>query len=233
MTDIQKRLFAMQDKGYRSFNSKLIPNVDKETVIGVRIPMLRKYAKEIYNTDVARKFLSALPHKYFEENNLHAFLIEQTDDFGTCVKALNAFLPYVDNWATCDSMRPKCFRRNKDLLLEQIDKWLDATHPYTVRFGIEQLMLYCLDEDFDEKYMERISRIKSDDYYVNMMSAWYFATALSVRFDTALAYLTGEKLTPFVHNKTIRKAVESYRITREQKEILRSLTRKNGKKTLF
>ena len=223
MSDIQKRLYSMQDKEYRDFNSKLIPNVDKETVIGVRIPMLRKYAKEICGTKLADDFVSELPHVYFEENNLHAFLIEQVSDFDACIALLDRFLPYVDNWATCDSMRPKCFKNNKKALLRQIDKWLCSKHPYIVRFGIEQLMLYYLEEDFDEMYMEKVGKIRSDDYYVNMMIAWYFATALSVRFDIAVKYLIGKKLSPFVHGKTGRKALESYRITPEQKTFLRKI----------
>lgn len=219
----------MRDNAYREFNSKLIPNVDKESIIGVRIPSIRKYAKEIYGTQKASEFVSTLPHKYFEENNLHAFLIEQMRDFDKCMELLDAFLPYVDNWATCDSMRPKCFKRNKKALLARIHDWLDSEHPYTVRFAIEQLMLYYLDEDFDRQYMDRVSKIKSDDYYVKMMVAWYFATALAVRFDTALEYLVGGRFEPFVHNKTIRKAIESYRVSAEHKNILRSLIIKGQK----
>ena len=167
--------------------------------------------------------MKVLPHKYYEENNLHAFLIEQIRDYDECIAALNAFLPYVDNWSTCDSLRPRVLKKEPLRLLARIDDWLDSEHTYTVRFAIQLLMLYYLDDCFDTEFLERVAAIKSDEYYVNMMIAWYFATALAKQYDATLPYLTEKSLSPWVHNKTIQKATESYRITKEQKQYLRSL----------
>ncbi|MBE6903674.1 MAG: DNA alkylation repair protein [Ruminococcaceae bacterium] len=219
--DITKELFKMQDLKYKEFHSKLMPTVDSQSVIGVRVPLIRAFSKKIKNE--ADEFLNSLPHKYYEENNLHAFLIAQTDDFDKCIKMLNVFLPFVDNWATCDSLRPKCFNKNKDKLLCEIEKWIKSKHVYTVRFAIEMLMVYYLDEDFDERYLKTVSEIKSEEYYINMMLAWYFATALAKKWDSTIIYLKNNALPLWVHNKTIQKAVESYRITAEQKEYLCSL----------
>lgn len=219
--DVQKSLFEMQDTKYRDFHAKLMPNIDKNTIIGVRTPDIRKLAKEIKGN--TGDFLEKLPHKYYEENNLHACLLSEIADFDDCIAKLNAFLPYVDNWATCDIMKPKCFKKNKEKLLSEIEKWLKSEHEYSVRFGIEMLMTHFLDEDFDEKYLEKVSKIKSDKYYINMMIAWYFATALAKQWDFAIKYIENRTLSEWVHKKTIQKAVESYRITEKQKEYLKNL----------
>ena len=219
--DIQKVLLSMQDAKYRDFHAKLMPTIEKNVIIGVRVPQIRALAKEIKNG--AGDFLEKLPHKYYEENNLHAILVSQISDFDECIKEINAFLPYVDNWATCDIMKPKSFKKNKEKLLPEIEKWLKSTHTYTVRFGIEMLMTHFLGEDFDESYLEKVSLIKSNEYYINMMIAWYFATALYKEWDFAVKYLEENRLCKRVHNKTIRKALESYRITQEQKEYLKML----------
>lgn len=211
----------MQDLKYKDFQSKLLPTVDRDTVIGIRTPMLREYAKKIKDTAEAKEFLSSLPHFYYEENNLHAFLIEQIKDYDACIAEINRFLPYVDNWGTCDSMRPKCFKKNTDKLLFEVEKWLDSPHTYTVRFGIETLMSHYLDEKFDKRFLARVGGIGSDEYYVNMMIAWYFATALAKQYDAAVKYVTEYRLDTWTHNKTIQKAIESYRITDEQKAFLR------------
>lgn len=225
MTKIQAELFAMQEKTYRDFSSSLMPTVQKERIIGVRTPILRNYARKIKTEPCAKAFLRSLPHKYYEENNLHAFLIEQVPDFDDCIAEINRFLPYVDNWATCDSMRPKCFKKNTAKLLFEIEKWLASTHTYTIRFGIEMLMIYFLDGDFEPCFLEKVCTVKSDEYYVNMMRAWYFATALAKQYDAAVKYITENRLDTWTHNKTIQKAVESYRITLEQKAFLKSVKR--------
>ncbi len=216
-------LLRMADAAYKEFMAPLVPTVDKSRIIGIRTPKLRAYAKEMPHSE---KFMAVLPHEYFEENNLHAFLIEQIKDFDKCIKELDRFLPYVDNWATCDSMRPKCLKNNLKRLEPIIDKWLVSSHTYTVRFAIQLLMLYFLDESFDESHLAKVAAIKSDEYYVNMMIAWYFATALAKQYDSAVRYLENNCLSKWVHNKTIQKARESYRITDEQKEYLKSLKTK-------
>ncbi len=220
---MRERLFKLQDKNYKSFQGKLMPTVSDDRIIGVRIPEIRRLAKELAGTQKAEDFLIEVPHKYYEEDNLHAFIIEQIKDFDSCITAINTFLPHVDNWATCDSMRPKCFKNNKEKLLLDIDKWLDSKHTYTVRFGIETLMLYYLDEDFKDEYHQRVAKIISQEYYINMMIAWYFATALAKRWNETLPYIENKSLPAWVHNKAIQKAVESYRITNEQKEYLKTL----------
>ncbi len=218
-------LFAHQDLVYREFSAKLMPTIDSDTVIGVRIPVLRRMAKDLYGTQEAAAFLGRLPHTYYEENNLHAFLIAQIPDFDTCVEELNRFLPYIDNWATCDSLRPICFKKHREDLLPWIQKWMASQAPYTLRFGIEMLMVYYLDEYFTPDYPEWVTRIQSEEYYVNMMIAWYLATALSKQWAAVVPYLEVKSLPVWIHNKTIQKAVESYRITKEQKEYLRTLRR--------
>lgn len=227
MTDIEKtvqaRLFEMQDLSYRDFHSKLMPTVDKEKIIGVRVPELRKFAKEFAKTEEAKDFLKILPHKYYEEDNLHAFLIEQIKDFDECVSALDDFLLYVDNWATCDMMTPKVFKKNTDELLPKINEWLISDYTYEVRFAIGMLMKLYLDENFDEKYLKLVAGVKSDEYYINMMIAWYFATALAKQREKTLPYIENRALDKWTHNKAIQKAVESYRITKEQKEYLKTL----------
>ena len=220
---IEKSLFGMQDKKYRDFQKKLIPGVDEDSVIGVRTPDLRKYAKNLVKEKGYEGFINALPHKYFDENQLHAFILSELKDYSECIKAVKEFLPYVDNWATCDQMSPKVFKKHKDELFKEIKKWLGAKDTYTVRFGIGMLMEHFLDEDFDEKYPEMVSKIRSEEYYINMMTAWYFATALAKQYDSVIGYIEDKKLETWTHNKTIQKAVESYRITPEQKEYLKSL----------
>ena len=220
---IRERLFAMQDDGYRAFHSRLIPTVDPALVIGVRTPALRKYAKELAKTPDAQEFLQCLPHQYYEENNLHGFLIEQLRDYDQTVAALDRFLPYVDNWATCDLMRPRVFQKHLPALIGQIPVWLSSGQTYTVRFGIEMLMTFYLDEAFQQEYLDWVSALRSDEYYVNMMIAWFFATALAKQYEAALPVLTEHRLSPWVHQKTIQKAVESYRLTAEQKVFLRKL----------
>lgn len=220
---VRKQLFSMQDEKYKAFQCKLMPDVDRETVIGVRTPELRKYAKEFSQTPYAEIFLDSLPHKYYEENNLHSFVIENIKDFDTALFRVDEFLPYVDNWATCDSMSPKVFGKNKDKLLPKIKEWLSSDMTYTVRFAMEMLMCWYLDDDFSPEYPEMVASVRKSEYYVNMMAAWYFATALAKQYDSVIGYLEDKKLDVWTHNKTIQKAIESYRITDEQKEYLRTL----------
>lgn len=221
--NILDRLFQMQDTDYRAFISKLVPNVAPEKFIGIRTPELRKFAREIKQTPEAERFLQELPHRYYEENCLHAFLIEQIRDYAACIEALKQFLPYVDNWAVCDSMSPKIFAKHRQELLLEIPDWLRSTHPYTVRFGIDALMSWYLDDAFVPEYPQMVAAVASEEYYVNMMIAWYFATALAKQYDAVVPYLQENRLSKWVHNKTIQKAVESYRITQEQKDYLRTL----------
>ncbi|MCD8381262.1 MAG: DNA alkylation repair protein [Lachnospiraceae bacterium] len=221
--EIREHLFEMRDEPYREFQSALIPTVDKETVIGVRTPALRKYAKELAKRENVEAFLTDLPHLYFEENNLHFFIIDQTADFETCLAQVQAFLPYVDNWATCDQACPKVFKRHKQELLPSIREWVESEQTYTVRYGLGMLMRLFLDEDFSPEYPEMAAAVQSEEYYVNMMVAWYFATALAKQYDAVLPYLKEHRLSPWVHNKTIQKACESYRITEEQKTYLKGL----------
>ena len=225
---ITDELFKMQDIGYRDFNAKLIPTVDKNKIIGVRTPDLRKFAKEISKNKGAEIFLNTLPHRFYEENNLHAFILENEKDFDNCIEKINRFLPYIDNWATCDSMRPKVFAKNKEKLLDPIKNWIKSDKTYTVRFGIECLMSYYLDDDFSEEYHELVCGIRSDEYYVNMMIAWYFATALAKQYERTVKYIENNRLDTWTHNKAIQKAVESYRITDEQKAYLKTLKRKES-----
>ncbi|MBQ8764232.1 MAG: DNA alkylation repair protein [Clostridia bacterium] len=222
---IMNRLFEMQDLKYRDFHSRLMPTVDKSVIIGVRTPDLRKFASEISKKPFADAFVKNLPHKYYEENNLHAFLIEKITDYDKCIEEINRFLPFVDNWATCDMMRPKIFKKYLPELLEEIKKWLKSEHTYTVRFGIECLMCYYLEDNFSMEYPETVAQICSDEYYIKMMQAWYFATALSKRYDEILPFIEQNRLDTDTHNKTIQKAVESYRITDEQKACLKTLKR--------
>ena len=223
MTDIQRDLFAMQDVAYGDFAAKLLPTLPREAVIGVRLPLLHKYAKQIKGTEQAAQFMQDLPHKYLEEDHLHAYLISQMRDVQACFAHLDAFLPHVNNWSVCDSLRPKILTRDRAALLDKIDAYLQSPHPYTVRFGIELLMVYFLDEHFLPTYPRMVAAVHSEEYYVNMMIAWYFATALAKQWDWALPYLEGRRLSPWVHRKTIQKAIESYRITADQKDYLRGL----------
>lgn len=222
--NITDKLLSMQDTQYKAFHSKLMPTVDENRVIGIRIPALRKLAKEL-EADEAKAFIQSLPHFYYEENNLHAFLIEQIGDYDECIKAVNEFLPFVDNWATCDSLRPKVFKKHLPELLEQVKIWIASNDTYTVRFGLEMLMCYFLDEAFSPEYLTLAARVKSEEYYVNMMLAWFFATALAKQYEATVSYIENNKLDLWVHNKTIQKATESYRITNEQKAYLKTLKR--------
>ena len=225
--EITTKLFSLQDTAYRDFQVKLIPGMDAQKEIGVRTPELRKLAKELAKREDIREFLNDLPHQYFDENQLHAFILSGEKDFEKCMEDLERFLPYVDNWATCDQMSPKVFRKNRKKLLESINRWIGSEHTYTVRFAIKMLMEHFLDEDFDPIYPEMVATVRSEEYYIRMMIAWYFATALAKRYDAVLPYLKQEKLDVWTHNKAIQKAVESYRITEEQKIYLKSLKRKN------
>lgn len=226
---VQEQLFALQDLKYRDFQCKLMPTVPTETVIGIRTPELRKYAKTFSKTPEAAEFLKILPHRYYEENNLHGILIESMRDYGQVIAALDAFLPYVDNWATCDLMRPKVFQKHLPELLEEIRRWMASDRTYTIRFGMEMLMTFYLDEAFRPEYLDWVAEVRSQEYYVNMMIAWYFATALAKQYGTVLPYIENHRLEPWTHNKAIQKAIESYRITEEQKMYLRTLKVKISK----
>ena len=228
--EIRQSLFELQDIKYRDFQAKLIPGKDTETMIGVRTPELRKLAKQMLKREEIGEFLRDLPHRYFDEDQLHAFIVSGIKEYGKCMEELMRFLPFVDNWATCDQMSPGVFKKRKPELLAEIREWLGSEHTYTVRFGIGMLMQHFLDEDFDPAYPELVAGVHSEEYYVNMMIAWYFATALAKQYDAVLPFIEGRRLDPWTHNKTIRKAVESYRISDEQKEYLRSLKVQASKK---
>ena len=223
MTEIQERLFELRDEKYRDFQVKLIPTVDPGSVIGVRTPELRKLAKELLKRDDTNAFLETLPHRYFDENQLHAFILSAMKDYERCMAGVCAFLPYIDNWATCDQLSPKVFAKNKEYLFAHIKEWLQSEETYTIRFGAGMLMEHFLGEDFDAAYPEMVAAIESDEYYVNMMRAWYFATALAKQYDSVLPFIEEQKLDKWTHNKAIQKSVESYRITPEQKAYLKSL----------
>lgn len=221
LTKLQKQLFELQDLKYRDFHSKLMPETNKETVIGIRTPVLRKFAKEFAGTSEAEAFLRQLPHRYYEENNLHMMLITGIKDYEKCMEEIQRFLPCIDNWATCDYPAPKCFARHKDQVLEEAKRWISSGETYVIRYGIGMLMRLFLDEDFSSEYLEMAAAVQSQEYYVNMMIAWYFATALAKQWDATVPYIEQHKLSDWVHRKTIQKAVESYRITPEQKEYLK------------
>ena len=218
---IRAELLSLQDLEYKNFHSKLMPTVNPEAIIGIRMPILRKYAKSLAKTADADEFLKILPHKYYEENNLHMMLITGIKDYPKCMEEVLRFLPYIDNWATCDFPEPKCFRKNKEAVLEEVKKWIKSSETYTIRYGIGMLMRLFLDEDFSPEYLEMTAGVQSQEYYVNMMIAWYFATALAKQWDAAVPYIEQHRLSDWVHKKTIQKAVESYRITSEQKEYLK------------
>ena len=216
--NVVEELFNKQDLKYRKMMIRIIPNVEEKRIIGVRTPILKDMAKHIDES-----FLDTLPHFYFEENQLHSFAISLIKDYKASIKRVNDFLPYIDNWATCDQLSPKVFKKHKEELIKEIKKWLKSKHIYMVRFAIEMLMTHFLDEDFKEEYLELVSNIKSEEYYLNMMIAWYFATALAKQYDSSIIYIKEKRLSPWVHNKTIQKAVESYRISDEQKVYLKTL----------
>lgn len=219
---LEKELFKLQDKKYKDFQSKLVPNIDPNTIIGIRTPELRNLAKKLVK-DNNYSFLDDLPHKYYEENLIHFFIISMIKDFDECIRRTNEFLPYVDCWSVCDQASPKCFKKNHEILLPYIKRWIKSKKTYTIRFGIRMLMNEFLDEDFKPEYLELVSNIKSEEYYVNMMIAWYFATALAKQYEYTVSYIENKKLSTWTHNKTIQKAIESYRITLEQKEYLKKL----------
>ena len=221
--EMQRRLFELQDEKYRLFQAKLMPGVDLERIIGVRTPELRKLAKELAKRAEIEEFLQDLPHQYYDENNLHGFIISECKDYEKTVKYVDDILPYVDNWATCDLLSPKVFKKNRKQLAGEILRWLSSGKTYTVRFGIGMIMSHYLEEDYDSIWLERVAFIRSEEYYINMMIAWFFATALAKQWEDTVKYLEQQRLDTWVHKKTIQKAVESYRITEEQKTYLRSL----------
>ncbi len=220
---VYERLAARRDDEYRDFQSKLVPNIPKETILGVRTPDMRKIAKEIKGTKEAEEFLKELPHHYYEENLVHFFLIAMIRDFDECLRAVETFLPYVDCWPVCDQSSPKVFSRNHGKLLPLIQKWIRSEHVYTVRFGIRMLMNEFLGEDFRPEYLEWVAAVQSEDYYVKMMAAWFFATALAKRYDDSVVFMEQRRLEPWTHRKAIQKAVESFRVSDEHKEYLRTL----------
>lgn len=224
MDSIKEKLFKLQDKKYQELQSKIIPNIDSSTIIGVRTPEIKKLAKEVVKGDY-KPFLEELPHKYYDENQLHAFIISEIKDYDECIKYINKFLPYIDNWATCDTLIPKVFKKNPDKLIIEVKKWIKSKEDYTIRYGIGTLMRFYLNDEFKEDYLELVSKIKSNEYYVNMMIAWYYATALAKQYDKTIKYIENNKLDTWVHNKTIQKAIESYRITDKQKDYLRKYKR--------
>lgn len=221
--EIVAELFRLQDKKYADFQSNLIPTVEADKIIGVRTPELRTFARRIAKDGDTESFLTSLPHQYFDENQLHAFVISLEKDFDKCIMDVEAFLPFINNWATCDQLSPKAFKKETEKLLPYIDKWIKSDKVYTVRFAIGMLMQHFLDERFDTKYADIVASVRSEEYYINMMVAWYFATALAKQYDSILPYIEGKKLDDWAHNKAIQKSIESYRITAEQKEYLRSL----------
>lgn len=221
--EIVAEIFRLQDKDYAEFQAKLIPTVRADAIIGVRTPALRAFARRLCKDEGITAFLRNLPHEYFEENQLHAFVISLEKDFEKCAAEVEAFLPFVDNWATCDQLSPKAFKKEPERLLPYIKSWLKSDKVYTVRFAIGMLMEHFLDERFDAKYTDMVAAVRSDEYYINMMIAWYFATALAKQYDAILPYIEGKKLDDWTHNKAIQKSVESYRITAEQKAYLKTL----------
>ncbi len=222
MKTIKDKLLSLKDEKYKKFQCSLMPTVEKEKVIGVRTPQLKRLCNDVWKRGEGEKFLLTLPHEFYEENNLHAFLIMKIKDFQSCVLEVERFLPFIDNWATCDALRPPCFKNNISLL-PYIDHWIASDHVYTVRFAIEMLMLHFSGDNFKLEFLEKVGKIKSDEYYINMMIAWYFATLLCFRFDETYEYLCKGELSPWVHNKTIQKATESFKISDERKKILRSI----------
>lgn len=223
MTEIQKELFQLQDKEYRQFHSSLIPTIDPDLVIGVRTPELRKLAKRLGNEKDISIFLGTLPHTYYEENNLHAFIISEYKDYAACIEALDAFLPYVDNWATCDMMVPGVLKKDLPKTMDKIREWLSSEKTYTIRFGLGMIMRFYLEDAFDTEYLTMAASVTSEEYYVKMMIAWLFATALAKQYKATIPFIEQRCLEPWTHRKAIQKAIESRRITEEQKQYLRTL----------
>ena len=218
---VYERLISYQDEKYKDFQSKLVPNIDKKTIIGVRTPQISKIVKEIFGTAEATTFLQALPHQYYEENLIHFFLISKIKDFDDCAKEVEKFLPYINCWPVCDQATPLVFKKNHDKLLPLIKKWINSNHVYTARFGMRMLMNEFLNDDFKEEYLEWVSSKSGEDYYLKMMVAWFFATALAKQYNAAIKYIENRRLEPWIHHKTIQKAVESYRVSDEHKEYLK------------
>lgn len=221
--NIVNELFQLQDLKYAEFQSKLVPTIERDLFIGVRVPELRKFAKELVKKNIYLDFLYDLPHKYYDENMLHSLILSELKDYEMCIELIDKFLKYIDNWAVCDILSPKNFKKNKKKLIEKIKSWSVSDYVYTCRFGIGMLMTHYLDEDFEEEYLEIPSRIHSEEYYVNMMIAWFFATALAKKWNETIVYVENKKLDSWVNNKTIQKACESLRITNEQKNYLKLL----------
>ena len=220
---IRHRLLELRDEKNAAFSEKLIPNIAPERMLGVRLPALRKLAGELAGTKEAETFLQTLPHDYLEEDHLHSFLIAREKDFDCCIEKIQAFLPFIDNWATCDSLRPKCFAKHKKDLLPYIKRWLQSEHLYTVRFAVGMLMCHYLDDAFEVQYLQWVAALKSEEYYLNMMRAWYFATALAKKYESTLPLMESKTLDIFTHNKTIQKAAESFRVPPEHKAYLKTL----------
>jgi 3-methyladenine DNA glycosylase AlkD len=219
---VYERLLSYQDETYKEFQSKLVPNIDKETIIGVRTPQIRSIVKEIFGTEEANLFLKTLPHQYYEENLVHIFLVSKIKDYNECVKEIERFLPYIDCWPVCDQATPLVFKKNHDKLLPYIKKWIKSNKVYTARFGIRMLMNEFLNDDFKEEYLEWVSSKKGEDYYLKMMIAWFFATALAKQYNATIKYIENKCLDPWIHKKTIQKAIESYRVSDEHKEYLKT-----------
>lgn len=221
--EIQAELFQHQDSGYQAFLAKLTPTLEPQSIIGVRTPVLRTFAKKLYREKEYADFLNDLPHKYFDEQQLHAFLISEIKNYDLCMEECNKFLPFVDNWATCDQMSPKIFKKHKQALFQQIKLWLASEKTYTVRFAVGMLMEHFLDEEFDLEYPKLVLKVRSEEYYVKMMVAWYFATALAKQYEAILPFIEQKSLEAWTHNKAIQKALESYRVSDERKKYLRTL----------
>lgn len=221
--DIIERLNELKDDEYRQFHSKIVPNISAESILGVRIPLLRNLAKELYNDPYKEVFMQNVPHMYYEENQLHIMMICMEKNFNCCIKLLNDFLPYADNWAVTDQPSPKCFKKRHEELIPIIEKWLESDHVYTSRYAMNIYMREFLDEDFRIEYAEKISQKRGEDYYLNMMRAWYFATALAKKYEETVPFLENKVLDVWTHNKTIQKAVESYRVSAEHKDYLKTL----------
>ena len=221
--DIVAELFRLQDKDYALMQARIIPTVSQDRIIGVRTPALRDFAKRLHKDQDIGAFLSYLPHQYFDEDQLHAFVISLEKDFGKCIAEVDAFLPFIDNWATCDQLSPKAFKKEPEKLIPYIQIWIKSDKTYTVRFAIGLLMQHFLDANFDTKYADMVAEVRSEEYYVNMMIAWYFATALAKQYELVLPYLEHKRLDTWAHNKAIQKSIESYRITDEQKAYLKTL----------
>ena len=225
---VYERLYECRDNEYKEFQSKLVPNISSDTILGVRTPDMRKIAREVFNTEEGNEFLKELPHDYYEENLVHFFLIARIKDFDECVREVERFLPYIDCWPVCDQSSPKCFKKNHEKLLPLIKKWIDSDHVYTSRFGMRMLMNEFLDDDFKEEYLDWVASVKGEDYYLKMMVAWYFATALAKQYDATITIFENHVLDEWCHRKAIQKAIESFRVTDEHKEYLKTLRMPKG-----